>query len=146
MRRSSAPVILSFLALALHQGVLLARPASAQVTFTNNNPIVIPALGVANPYPSNIVVSGYTGAITGVRVTLTGLTHPATDDLGALFVGPGGQTTILFDGPGSGSASNLDLMFSDSAATVLGNTGTIISGTVSPRSKRIRQFFRRARS
>jgi hypothetical protein len=66
-----------------------ASTAGAQVTFTNSNPITIPADGAASLYPSSITVSGYTGTITAVTVTLTNFTHTYTDDLAAIVTGPG---------------------------------------------------------
>src|SRR5437867_3850721 len=98
------------IALTLILAILLAlpgevatvvKPASAQTTttFTSsspNSPITIndplPTPAPANPYPSNISVSGLTGTISKVTVTLTNLTEPRPDDLDLLLVGPTGAT------------------------------------------------------
>src|SRR5215470_11506230 len=59
-------------------GMCLAAPALAvAVTFANSGTITIPAgapavtSGVADPYPSTIDVSGVTGTISNLTVTLT---------------------------------------------------------------------------
>jgi subtilisin-like proprotein convertase family protein len=94
--------------------------ARAQVNFTNNDPITIPAGGEATPFPSTITVAGYTGPITAITVTLTGFSHAYTDDLTAVLTGPGGQQTMLFSGAGKDSPADpgtnvtgLTLTFSD---------------------------------
>src|SRR5215813_10739977 len=46
-----------------------------ETTFSNTNPITIPLVGNASPYPSSIAVSGLSGTITSVTVTLTGFNH-----------------------------------------------------------------------
>lgn len=89
-------------------------------------------MGTGIPYPSQIAVSGLTGTLTGITVTLTGYTHSFTDDVGALLVGPQGQRTLLFDGAGSGEASDLTLVFDDAATDPLPDRGTFSSGTYRP--------------
>jgi subtilisin-like proprotein convertase family protein len=73
---------------------VLAIPAGATV-FSNPTAIAIPAapetFGPANPYPSTISVSGLTGTIVDVNVTLNNLSHTCTGDIDVLLVGPGGQ-------------------------------------------------------
>ena len=49
-------------------------------TFSNPQTIMVPGTpgytyGPGDPYPSNITVSGMTGTVTNVTVTLTGVTH-----------------------------------------------------------------------
>jgi hypothetical protein len=116
-----------------------ASTAGAQATFTSSTPLTIPASGPASLYPSPITVSGYTGTITDVTITLTGFTHSYTDDLAAVVTGPGGQQTILFSGAGVSSptvpgtnVTNLTLTFSDSAAATLPINSDFASGTYRP--------------
>src|SRR5262245_35137567 len=123
--------------LALLTLFLAAGNGHAQITFTNNSGITIPPVGTATPYPSTITVSGYTGTVTNITVTLTGFSHSYTDDLGAVVTGPAGQKTILFDGPGvdvdpGTSVSNINLTFADSAAARLPNNADFGSGTYQP--------------
>jgi subtilisin-like proprotein convertase family protein len=130
----------SRLAAAVAACAAAASTAGAQVTFTNSNPITILAGGQATPYPSSVTVSGYTGTITAVTVTLTGFTHTYTDDLAVVVTGPvAGQQTILFSGAGISSptqpgtsVTNLTLTFSDSAAATLPINSNFTTGTYRP--------------
>lgn len=66
--------------------LLLAGSGLAQ-TFTNNTRIDIPGggstnnRGPANPYLSNITVSGFSGTITKLTVTLKGFNHTYPNDV-----------------------------------------------------------------
>ena len=98
-RTPSARVLLLALLLAL--GSLLGLPvraaADGPTTFSNTDSIAIPAtgsanqIGLASPYPSNISVSGMTGAVTKMTVTFHGLTHGALGDVDAMVVAPNGD-------------------------------------------------------
>lgn len=89
--------------------------------------------GNANPYPSTINVSGVTGTISKVTVTLSGLSHTYSDDVDILLVGPGGQSVLLMSDAGSsGNIANVNLTFDDTAATSLPNSPPIVSGTYKP--------------
>lgn len=121
----------------------LNASANAQVTF-NGGAIAIPAFGPASPYPSTINISGYTGTITEIRVTITGFSHTFTDDVGALFVGPTGARTILFNGPGTDlgfSAVNLNLNFFDGAAAPLPDNAAFASGNFQPGQQQYTEQF-----
>src|SRR4051812_45238590 len=75
-----------------------ARPARPDTVFCNSGPVLIPlsgTIGAAGPYPSVITVSGLSGVVSSVVVTLTNLTHTYPDDIDALLVGPGGQNVML---------------------------------------------------
>jgi hypothetical protein len=89
--------------------------------------------GVASPYPSLIPVSGLTGIVSRVTVTLTGLTHASADDLDFLLVGPTGQAVLLMsDAGGAGAVSNVNLTFDDAATQSLPFSATIVSGVYKP--------------
>jgi subtilisin-like proprotein convertase family protein len=107
----------------------LSRSAEA-VSFSHTGPYSIPAGGAASPYPSTITVSGLTGTITDLDVTLYGLTHTFPKDLDILLVGPGGQNVILMSDIGSHAVSGINLTFDDNAAAFLGST--LSSGTYKP--------------
>jgi hypothetical protein len=114
---------------------LTAVPAQAAI-FSNSGPITVPAVngaGVrpANPYPSTITVSGLTGAITNVDVSLTSVSHAWPADVDVLLVGPFGQNVVLLADAGSGfPISNVNLAFDDAALTAVPTP--IVSGTYRP--------------
>ena len=124
----------------------LASAASA-ATFSNNSGITIndssascngepsPAPGKADPYPSEIAVSGLGSFVTDVNVTISGLQHDFPDDVGMLLVGPQGQRTLLMTDSGGfagfGSPA-VDLMFDDEAPNFVPDNGPIASGSYKP--------------
>jgi Ca2+-binding RTX toxin-like protein len=125
------------LAVALLACAGLATSAQAATnTFSNANPIAIPGTGtgpaVANPYPSIIRLSGFTGQITNVDVRFENLTHTFPDDIDALLVGPGGQSVLLMSDTGGSNDINVDLTFSDTTTTSLPDNTQILSGTYRP--------------
>jgi subtilisin-like proprotein convertase family protein len=69
--------------------------------------------GLADPYPSPITVSGMTGSITDVNVTLHGLSHVYLQDLRALLVGPQGQKVLFLHGAGDGEVDDVTFKFDD---------------------------------
>lgn len=85
----------------------------------------------AGLYPSPITVNGLVGPITGVAVTLTGLTHGYTADLNVLLVGPLGQKVLLLSDAGR-AASNANLTFSDAAGSPVPATATVPTGVYTP--------------
>jgi subtilisin-like proprotein convertase family protein len=102
------------------------------LTFTNPSSITIPLAGTATPYPAIINVSGVSGPITDLNVTLNGLSHTFINDVGALLVGPGGQSVVLFDGVGGTTGvANVTLVFDDQATQNL-PSGLITSGSYKP--------------
>lgn len=87
----------------------------------------------ATPYPSAIFVSGETGVISNLTVSLTGISHTFPDDIQMLLVGPGGQKVVLMAGASDGtSITNVNLTFDDAATNNLPTTGAIASGTYKP--------------
>lgn len=112
------------------------EPAAPEVVFSNTAPITIPGTGTsgpAAPYPSTITVSGLTGVVTDVNVTLTGVSHTFPDDIDILLVGPGGQTLVLMSDCGGGpDITGITLTFDDAAATLLPDATLIAAGTYRP--------------
>lgn len=87
------------------------------------------------PYPSSIQVTGVSGIVTNLTVTLPSLSHFAPVNLRLLLVGPNGQAVMLMSGAGGGSnssISNVQLTFADAAASRLPQLGKITSGTYRP--------------
>jgi subtilisin-like proprotein convertase family protein len=121
-----------------HSGDYLAavRDVSPDVrlpAITNATPITIPDSGPGNPYPSTINVSGLSGPVVDVDVTLHGLTHTWPDDLDVLLIGPGGQSVLLLsDVGGSGSISGIELTLDDAAADSLPDGSFLTSGAFQP--------------
>jgi uncharacterized repeat protein (TIGR01451 family) len=106
------------------------------VTFANTNRIDLPSTlqdqqqpGPASPYPSPITVTGVTGLVGKVTVTLSNLNHTFPHDLNFLLVGPNGTKTLLMSDAAEGSsATAVDLTFDDSAPSALPASGGITSG------------------
>ena len=104
----------ALLGVALLVGVTVL-PAAA-VLFPDPEIITIPSGGPATPYPSTVAVSGLSGTIVDVNVSIIGFGHTWPGDVDVLLVGPFGQTAVLMaDAGGSTSVSNADLTFDDSA-------------------------------
>ncbi|MEN1939418.1 hypothetical protein AAIE21_29000, partial [Paenibacillus sp. 102] len=102
-------------------------------TFSNLSPIVIPDSGIATPYPSSINVTGLSGGVTQVTVTIIGLTHTFPDDVDILLVGPQGQNVMLMSDAGNGfTVNNVILTFNDFAQSLLPDETQIVSGTFQP--------------
>ncbi|MBN2578729.1 MAG: tandem-95 repeat protein [Pirellulales bacterium] len=113
---------------------LIIKPSSSGV-FSNPASIAIPYFGYVNPYPSNIIVSGMSGTVTDVNVSLNDITHSFPDDIDILLVGPQGQTMILMSDCGdgwSGGIANVFLTLDDQAPGFLPNGPQIFSGTYKP--------------
>jgi subtilisin-like proprotein convertase family protein len=124
-------------------GVVINRCSCVESTetFTNDDGITIPAdnppgntAGQADPYPSTIEVSGLSGAISNVTVTLNDFTHTFPADVDVMLVAPDGMTnTILMTNPDTGTdVTNIDLTFDDAAATPVPCGSQLTSGTYQP--------------
>jgi len=107
------------------------KPASGQ-SFANTSAMTIPDSGQASLYPSEITVSGVTGTVTKVTVSIYDLDHTWADDIDLLLVGPGGQTVMLMSEQGNDDAIGLSLTFDDEAASELPDATQATSGTYKP--------------
>src|SRR5207247_1947821 len=88
------------------------------VSFSNSLGIVIPDHGPAAPYPSTIPVSGLTGAVDKVTVTLNNFSHSFPDDVDIMLVSPTGQKVMLMSDCGGGhGVTNASITISDAAAS-----------------------------
>lgn len=125
---------------------LIAAPSAS---FSNTNTITVvdrsssanpPGLG--SPYPSPITVSGLSGTITDVNVTLSGWTSGRPRDMDVLLVAPTGEKFIIMSdvgGTSTCSISNVNITLDDSAAgqfpdyeTTVCPAGGLPSGTYRP--------------
>jgi subtilisin-like proprotein convertase family protein len=115
-RRSLSSFLLAVLVAAL---VLVAGPASAATLFSNPTPIKIPSSGVsgsAAPYPSEIAVSGLTGPITNLAVTLYRVGHTRPAEMDILLVSPSGDNVMLMsDACGEDDIEDFTWIFSQQA-------------------------------
>jgi photosystem II stability/assembly factor-like uncharacterized protein/subtilisin-like proprotein convertase family protein len=115
-----------------------SAPDSPTAQFCNASPISITGIlssGKANPYPSNITVSGLTGVVSGVSVTLNNAQHDWSRDIDILLVSPDGRKFIVMSdaGQGNGLDNPATLTLSDAGATLLTNMfEPIPSGTYKP--------------
>ncbi|MDV2998669.1 MAG: hypothetical protein N5P05_000275 [Chroococcopsis gigantea SAG 12.99] len=101
--------------------------------FKNPGAITINSSGAANPYPAGINVSGLTGNITKVTVTLFNLSHTWANDIDILLVSPSGQKTILMsDVGGSLGVNGVNLTFDSTVSTALPVGTQITSGIYRP--------------
>lgn len=116
-----------------NQSSATTRVITGNIDLATGVPIATPLLGLANPYPSTISVSGVSSAIHRIRVSLLNLSHSFADDLDILLVGPDGRATFLMsDCGGEFPANGVTLTFDDNATNTLGDFTSILSGTVRP--------------
>jgi subtilisin-like proprotein convertase family protein len=105
---------------------------AAPATFANPSYIQFSDIfRTATPYGSTINVSGETGVISDLNVTLTGFSHASPDNADILLVSPNGKASILMsDTGGINTATNVNLTFDDAAATNV--PFNLVSGTYKP--------------
>lgn len=138
--------LLSLLILSVFAITFIAAPAfAATSTFGNSGNIAIPAtgtVGVASPYPSTINVSGMTGTITDVNVTLSGMNHTFPDDVNILLVGSSGKRLVIFsDVGGASDIVNVTFTLDDAAASALPDHGPLVGGTFRPTDIDVTDIF-----
>lgn len=106
---------------------------SNNISGINSNAITIPSSGTASPYPSEITLSNLDGLVTGVQVNLTNFSHAFPDDVDLMLVAPNGRSVVLMsDVGGSTPVTNLNLFFTDAAASSLPDNGPLTSGSYRP--------------
>jgi hypothetical protein len=134
-------------AVAVAAALMIASSGASAATFSNPAPIAIPATtspdgaGKADPYPSEISVSGIPGTVVNARATLTDVSHNWPSDIETLLVAPGGRDTNLMSGvcgdnepPDFSTISDETFTFDDAASASLGG-GPCESGTYKPTVK-----------
>jgi subtilisin-like proprotein convertase family protein len=130
---NSARIAFSICVLAIL--TLFAVETTRAQQFCSTTPITIPTSGAVTPYPSAIPVSGVSGTISDITVTLNNIQHGFAPDLDILLVGPQGQKFIIMSDVGglSGFATPKIITLSDGGTALLPNTNVDIpSGTYKP--------------
>lgn len=103
----------------------------APQTFSNFNNISFnDIITPSAPFGTSINVSGQTGVISDLNVTINGFSHAAPGDVDILLVSPNGKSLLLMSDISSSSVSNIQLTFDDSALGTINTTPT--SGTYKP--------------
>src|SRR4051794_20220424 len=98
--------------------------------------IKIPATGTsgpASPYPAPHQVTGLSGVVSDVNVTIPKLSHSRPEDLEMLLVGPQGQKVILTSDACTLPVAAVTWTFDDEATSVLDDFGTRACATGSYR-------------
>jgi subtilisin-like proprotein convertase family protein len=113
-------------------GLLTAAPGVPAATFSNPAPITINDQNSATPYPSTINVSGLTGPVSDVNVTLTGVQHTAVQDIGVALVTPSGVGLEVMANVGFDLAPGVTYTFDDGAPTQFSFNSTPPSGSYRP--------------
>lgn len=109
----------------------LGTISSTTATNTNSSSITIRDNNSATPYPSSINVTGRTGTVSKVVVTIPAFSHTYPADVNIVLVAPGGRKVALLGGVGGGTdAVSAALTFDDSASGPIGST--LVSGTFQP--------------
>jgi hypothetical protein len=132
------------LAVLLASGVALAETTVIKETFSNTSRTTIldrPTLEgsprAANPYPSQIAVSGFNqGSIRDVNLKLKGFSHTALQDVD-IILQHGTQSAIVMSDVGGSSTNNpnaqgFQLTLDDEANTTLPALLTSASGSFKP--------------
>jgi hypothetical protein len=117
-----------------------SSPPGGTVGFCNPGTITIPNSGVsgdesvtgapANPYASEIFVSGLTGVVNNLSVYLNGFSHASPNGTGFLLAGPNGKNLDFFsEGGGGNTVSGLNLIFSDNGTSLTSAAQVPTSGS-----------------
>lgn len=128
------PALLSASSGKLNTGwALTITTSGSPTTFANYATVAMQDIvAPSSPYGSPINVTGASGVLTNLKVTLTGLSHARPRDIDILLVTPDGRSFILMsDAGGTSAASNINLTFDDAAANIM-NANSIASGTFKP--------------
>lgn len=108
--------------------------ALGQLTPPAVGPIAIPDYPqLPAQYPSIINVSGATGALEKVSVTLNTVTHTYANDVQVMLVAPNGNAVMLMSGAGGGQPlGGVSLLFDDDKGVTLPRFSQIDSGAYRP--------------
>ncbi|HEU0008859.1 MAG TPA: S8 family serine peptidase [Verrucomicrobiae bacterium] len=108
-------------------------PLGNVVRYAAPTPLDVPEFGPVGLYPSTLSVSGLSGVVSKVSVTLSNLSHTYPDDLDILLLGPTNRYVMLMSDAGGGNAlADVTLTFDDTAANALPDRFAIVSGAYRP--------------
>lgn len=107
-------------------------PSSSSRTFTQDDPILLPDHRTASVYPSILNVSGMSGVIRKVTVTLLALRHSFPDDLDVLLVSPSGRKVLLMSDAGGDDPDSAINLVLDGAASPLPDYARLASRAYRP--------------
>jgi subtilisin-like proprotein convertase family protein len=139
-----------------HRRRASAEPLESRVLFASYNFGVTDAMNIFedfNPptppafnYPSDINVSGVTGPVTEVRVTLNGVYHTRPQDLDVLLLSPAGKSVLLMSDAGDTvpipEESPINLSFADAATRSLPQNAGLTPGLYKPTNYDNDDFWR----
>ena len=142
MTRTGKPgVVAVLLAAALAVGLLTllvaTQPADAAnrfkvvtKTFSNSQPITIPSLGQATPYPSEISIGSAfgRGRIKDVDLTLKNFSHRFEQDVDVLLAKATTNRTVMSDVNTTSPTTNVTLVLDDEAANSFPTGSVILTG------------------
>lgn len=112
---------------------LLISNYSNATVFSNTSSINVLDGVAASPYSSNITVSGMTGTISTITLTLNNVTHDYIQDMSVILQAPDGKALLVQSGAADGySVSHISYTFSDAAASQFSAITPLISGTYKP--------------
>jgi hypothetical protein len=104
--------------------------------FCNQGPITVPSTaGAATPYPSNIFVTGLSGNVGAVTVSLNNISSSDIQQTDILLVGPTGAKIIPFASVGDGSSiGGVNITLDDGASGLIPGGSPLTSGSYQPTS------------
>jgi hypothetical protein len=104
--------------------------------FCNQGAITVPsASGAATPYPSNIFVSGLSGNVGSVTVSLNNISSSNITQTDLLLVGPTGAEIVPFANVGdSSTVGGVNITLEDSASGLIPGGSPLTSGSYKPTS------------
>ena len=103
--------------------------------FCNPGPLTVPTSGVAIQYPARIFVSGLSGLVSKVTLSLRNMNGVRPDDLDILLVGPtGARFVVMSDAGGPTDSAGITLTLADAAGNLVPDNGPLSNGTFRPSS------------
>lgn len=104
--------------------------------FCNQGTITVPSTaGAATPYPSNIFVTGLSGNVGAVTVSLNNISSSDIQQTDLLLVGPTGAKIIPFASVGdSSSIGGVNITLNDAASGLIPGGSPLTSGSYQPTS------------
>jgi len=89
--------------------------------------------GAAQPYPSEVTISGLQGSVTKAVVMLSNFSHASPDDVDILLVAPSGRRIVLMsDVGGNTEIGRANFTFDDAALSNLPDSAPLVSGSYKP--------------